>query len=76
MLFQGPLSEMKDPQEAGLIINWIQRQCTMTLHSMSMELDKRHTVFEMLENIVRPESKQTLSRFKFRSLKQKSIAKL
>ena len=61
---------MKDPQKAGLIVNWIGRQCTMTLHSMSVELDKPDTVFETLENIFRPESSQTLSRFKFRGLKQ------
>ena len=70
VLFQGPLSEMKDPQKAGLIVNWISRQCTMTLHSMSVNLDKPDTVFETLENIFRPESNQTLSRFKFRGLKQ------
>ena len=27
VLFQGPLSEMKDMQKAGLIVNWISRQC-------------------------------------------------
>ena len=49
VLFHGPLSEMKDPQKAGLIVNWIGRQCTMTLHSMSVELNKPDTVFETLE---------------------------
>ena len=39
-LFQVPLSEMKDAQKAGLFINWIGRQCIMTLHSMGVELDK------------------------------------
>ena len=70
MLFQGPLSEMKDPQKAGLIVNWISRQCAMTLHSMNVSLYKPETVFETLEYIFRPESNQTLSRFKFRGLKQ------
>ena len=70
VLFQGPLSKMKDPQKAGLIVNWIGRQCTMTLHSMNVNLDKPDTVFEILESIFRPESNQTLSRFKFRGLKQ------
>ena len=32
VLFDGPLSEMKDQQKAELIINWIGRQCTMVLH--------------------------------------------
>ena len=70
VLFQGPLSKMKDSQKAGLIVNWIGRQCIMMLHSMNVNLDKPDTVFEMLENIFRPESNQTLSRFKFRGLKQ------
>ena len=64
VLFDGPLSEMKDQQKAGLIINWIGRQCTMTLHSMGTTLDKPSTVFKTLESIFRPESNQTLSRFK------------
>ena len=71
VLFQGPLSEMKDAQKAGLIINWIGRQCIMTLHSMGVRLDSPRTVFENLEKIFRPESNQTLSRFKFRGMKQK-----
>ena len=71
VLFQGPLSEMKDAQKAGLIVNWIGRQCIMTLHSMGVELDRPKTVFDSLEKIFRPESNQTLSRFKFRGLKQK-----
>ena len=62
---------MKDQQKAGLIINWIGRQCTMTLHSMGVELDEPRTVFEALEGIFRPDTNQTLSRFKFSSLKQK-----
>ena len=71
VLFQGPLSEMKDAQKAGLIVNWIGRQCIMTLHSMGVTLDSPRTVFDNLEKIFRPESNQTLSRFKFRGMKQK-----
>ena len=72
VLFHGPLSEMKDAQKAGLVVNWIGQQCVMTLHSMSIELDRLKTVFDSLEKIFHPESNQTLSRFKFRGLKQKS----
>ena len=71
VLFQGPLSEMKDAQKAGLIVNWIGHQCIMTLHSMGIALDRPKTVFDNLEKIFRPESNQTLSQFKFRGLKQK-----
>ena len=72
VLFHGPLSEMKDAQKAGLVVNWIGRKCVMTLHSMGIELDRPKTVFDSLERIFRPESNQTLSRFKFRGLKQKA----
>ena len=72
VLFHGPLSEMKDAQKAGLVVNWISHQCVMTLHSMGIELDRRKTVFDSLEKIFHPESNQTLSQFKFRGLKQKS----
>ena len=71
VLFQGQLSEMKDSQKAGLIVNWIGRQCIMALHSMGVELNSPKTMFDKLENIFRPESNQTLSQFKFRGLKQK-----
>ena len=72
VLFHGPLSKMKDAQKAGLVVNWIGRQCVMTLHSMGIELDRPRTVFDSLEKIFCPESNQTLSHFKFRGLKQKA----
>ena len=62
---------MKDAQKAGLIVNWIGRQCIMTLHSMGIALDRPKTVFDNVEKIFRPESNQTVSQFKFRELKQK-----
>ena len=62
---------MKDAQKAGLIVNWIGQQCIMTLHSMGVRLDRTKTVFENLEKKFRPESNQTLSRFKFCGMKQK-----
>ena len=71
VLFDGSLSEMNYQKKAGLIINWIGCECTMMLHSMGATLDKPSTVFRTLESIFRPESNQTLSRFKFRGLKQK-----
>ena len=71
VLFDGPLSEMKDQHKAGLVVNWIGCQCTMTLHSMGTTLDKPSTVLKTLKSIFRLESNQTLSRFKFCGLKQK-----
>ena len=73
VLFDGPLPEMKDQQKAGLIISWIGCQCTMMLHLMGATLDKPSTMFKTLESIYRPGSNQTLSRFKFHGLKQKTV---
>ena len=56
VLFNGPLSEMKDQQKAGLVVNWIGHHCTMTLHSMGITLDRPKTVFDSLESTFRPES--------------------
>ena len=70
VLFDGPLSEMKDAQKTGLVVNWIGSQCTMMLHLMGITLDKPKTVFDNQESIFRLESYQTLGRFKFRGLEQ------
>ena len=51
VLFDRPLSEMKDAQKAGLIVNWIGHQCTIMLHSMGIALDRPRTVFESLEKL-------------------------
>ena len=52
VLFDGPLSEMKDPQKADLVVNWIGCQCTMNFHWMGITLDKHKTVFDSLESIL------------------------
>ena len=74
VLFQGPLSEMKDSQKVGLIINWIGRQCIMTLHSMAIELNSPKTVFNSLDKKLSGQKVIRLSaQFKFRGLKQKQV---
>ena len=61
---------MKDKPKAGLIINWLGREAAQVLKSMEVEAEKPDEVFEALEKIFRPESNQTLVRFRFRSMKQ------
>ena len=46
-------------------MNWIGRQCIMTMHSMGVTLDSPRTVFDNLRENFRPESNQTLSRLSF-----------
>ena len=58
-------------QRAGLIVNWLGREATQILHSVDAQIDNTQEVFETLEKVFRPESNQTLAKFKFRNLKQK-----
>ena len=51
ILFDGPLSGLKEKQRAGLIVNWLGREVTQSL--------------ETLERVFKAESNQTLARFKF-----------
>ena len=62
---------MKDKPKAGLIVNWLGRECAQALKSLEVEADKPEEVYEALEKNFRLESNQTLARFKFRSMKQK-----
>ena len=71
ILFEGPLADMKDKPKADLIVNWLGRECAQALKSLEVEADKPEEVYEALEKNFRPESNQTLARFKFRSMKQK-----
>ena len=70
--FSGPLCDLKDKQRAGLLINWLGREATQILASAEITVDNPNEVFEALEKVFRPESNQTLSRFKFRNMKQSS----
>ena len=70
ILFNGPLCNFKEKQRAGLIVNWLGRQATKILTSVESNIDTSTEVFEALEKVFRPESNQTLSRFKFRNMKQ------
>ena len=66
ILFTGPLCDLKDKQRAGLLINWLGRQATQIIPSSSdITTDSPEEVFEALERVFRPESNQTLLRFKF-----------
>ena len=65
ILFDGPLSYLKDKQCAGLIVNWLGREATQILNSVEAEINSTEQVFEALERVFRPESNQTLARFKF-----------
>ena len=71
ILFDGPLSDLKDKQRARLIVNWLDREATQILASVESDVNCPNEVFETLEKVFRPESNQTLAQLKFRNLKQK-----
>ena len=70
ILFDGPLVEMKDKSKASLIINWLGRDVTQVLKLMGVEANNPEEVYETLEKVFRPESNQTLARFRLRNMKQ------
>ena len=71
ILFDGPLSDLKDKQRAGLIVNWLGREATQILNSIDAEINSTQEVFEALERVFQPESNQTLAHFKFRKMQQR-----
>ena len=70
ILFEGPLSDLKDKQRARLIINWLGREATQILTSVEADTGTTDEVFDALEKVFRPESNQTMACFKFRNMKQ------
>ena len=70
ILFEGPLSDLRDKQWAGLIINWLGREATQILTSVEADTGTAGEVFDALEKVFRPESNQTMAHFKFRNMKQ------
>ena len=70
ILFNGPLCDLKEKQRAGLIVNWLGREVTQILTSVESNVDTPSDIYEALKKVFRPESNQTLSRFKFRNMKQ------
>ena len=68
IIFDGPLSDLKDKQQAGLIVNWLGREATQILTSVDAEINSTQEVFEAF----RLESNQTLAQFKFQNLKQRN----
>ena len=46
-------------------MNWLGREATQILASVEVEISTPDEVLQALEKVFRPESNQTLSRFKF-----------
>ena len=67
ILFEGPLSDLKDKQRARLIINWLGREATQIITSVEADTGTPDEVFDALEKVFRPESNQTMAHFKFRN---------
>ena len=68
----GPYKKLDPKEKVGLVINWFGRRATMTLKANRSSKNEPKEVYNALENIFRPESNATMSKFQFRSLKQKS----
>ena len=74
VLFNGPLDESSPNRQAGLVVNWLGSEAGLTLHSLNLNYDTPDTIFDALMEVFRPIGNRTMSRFKFKSLKQKQGA--
>ena len=64
ILFEdGPYKKLDPKEKAGLVINWLGRRATMTLKANRSSKNKPKEVYDALENIFRPESNATMSKF-------------
>ena len=71
VLFHVPLDESPPNRQAGLVVNWLGSKAGLTLRSLNLMYDEPNTIFDALRDMFRPIGNRTMSRFKFKSLKQK-----
>ena len=74
VLFNGPLDELPPNRQAGLVVNCLGSEAGLTLRSLNLTYDELNTIFDALREVFRPIGNRTMSRFKFKSLKQKQGA--
>ena len=74
VLFNGPLDESPPNRQAGLFVNWLGSEAGLTLCSLNLTYDEPDTIFNALREVFRPIGNRTMSRFKFKSLRQKQGA--
>ena len=74
VLFNGPLDESLPNRQAGLVVNWLGSEAGLTLRSLNLMYDELNAIFDALREVFRPIGNRTMSRFKFKSLKQKQGA--
>ena len=74
VLFDGPLDESPPNRQASLVVNWLGSKAGLTLQSLNLTYDQPEIIFNALCDVFRPIGYRTMSRFKFKSLKQKQGA--
>ena len=68
-VFNRPLDESPPNRQVGLV-NWLGSEAGHTQHSLNLMYDEPDTIFDALRDVFRPIGNRTMSRFKFKSLKQ------
>ena len=54
ILFDGPLSDLKEKKRTCLLVNWLGREATQILNSVDTQIDNTNEVFQALEKAFRP----------------------
>ena len=68
------MSLWQTDRQAGLVVNWLGSEAGLTLRSLDLTYDYPDTIFNALGKVFRPIGNRTMSRFKFKNLKQKQGA--
>ena len=73
-MLAGHLDQSPANRQAGLVVNWLDSEASLTLRHLDLMYDHPDTNFIALRDVFRPIGNRTMSRFKFMSLKQKQGA--
>ena len=73
VFFNRPLDESPPNRQAGLVVKWLGSEAGLTLRSLNLTYDEPDTIFNALRDVFSPIGNR-MSRFKFKSLKQKQGA--
>ena len=74
VLFDGPLDESPPNRQTGHVFSWLGSDAGLTLRSLNLTYDQPDTIFNALRDVFRLFANRTMSKLKFKSLKQKQGA--
>ena len=63
--------KMENNEKKSIVLNWLGRQATQTIKSQGITPRTPKEIYDALEKNFRPESNDTITKFRFQSMKEK-----